>query len=183
MAQNQNSAASGPRQVTRFLNGLASARAPLIAAVSGLAVGVGATLLLHCDLVYLSESAVLSTPFVDLALVPEAASSLLLPARVGHARAFAMFALAERVGAAEALSWGLANRVLPEAELLGAARAAALAVCAKPRGALRHAKALMKAGYDLPEVMARENVLFASQLRSEEAASAFAAFAARRRSS
>ena len=79
---------------------------PIIAAVPGLAVGVGTTMLLHCDLVYLAEGAKLSTPFVNLAIVPEAASSMLLPARIGHARAFAMFALGESISAAEVFSFG-----------------------------------------------------------------------------
>jgi enoyl-CoA hydratase/carnithine racemase len=99
--------------VWRFLDWLARFEKPLVAAVPGLAIGVGTTMLLHCDLVYLAEDAVLATPFVDLALVPEAASSLLLPARIGHVRAFALFALGERMTAAEALAAGLANRSCP----------------------------------------------------------------------
>ena len=173
----------GARQVGRFLRGLATLGAPLVAAVPGLAVGVGTTLLLHCDLVYLAEGATLSTPFVDLALVPEAASSLLLPARIGHARAFAMFGLGERVGAADALAWGLANRVLPAAELQAAALAAARTLCAKPRAALRHAKALMRDRAALLATLEHENEVFSAQLASPEAAQAFAAFAARRRKS
>src|SRR5690242_10251717 len=78
-----------------FIAALARAHKPIVAAVSGLAVGVGTTMLLHCDLVYVAETARLTTPFVNLALVPEAASSLLLPARIGHVRAFAMFVLGE----------------------------------------------------------------------------------------
>lgn len=171
----------GERQVGRFLRGLATLGAPLVAAVPGLAVGVGTTMLLHCDLVYLAEGATLSTPFVDLALVPEAGSSLLLPQRIGHARAFAMFGLGERVGAEDAVRWGLANRVLPADRLQGEALAAAHALCAKPRDALRHAKALMRPQTVLRETLERETAIFNAQLKSPEAAQAFAAFAARRR--
>ena len=103
----------GERHVSRFLKSLAQSSRPLVAAVQGRAVGVGTTMLLHCDLVVLSDNALLSTPFVNLALVPEAASSLLMPLRIGYARAFEMFALGEAVNAASALAWGIANRVVP----------------------------------------------------------------------
>ncbi len=99
----------GELHVIRFLHALARATRPLVAAVQGRAVGVGTTMLLHCDLVLLAEDALLSTPFVNLALVPEAASSLLLPARIGHVRAYAMFALGETIDARSAVAWGLAN--------------------------------------------------------------------------
>ena len=139
-------------------------------------------MLLHCDLVYLAQGATLTTPFVDLALVPEAASSLLLPQRIGHARAFAMFALGERVGADDAVAWGLANRVLPGRPASGgAALAAARTLCAKPRAAVRHAKALMRSQAATLATMERESAVFDAQLKSPEAAQAFAAFAARRR--
>ena len=95
---------------------------PLVAAVQGRAVGIGTTMLLHCDLVVLAENALLSTPFVNLALVPEAASSLLMPLRIGYARAYEMFALGEAVDAKSALTWGLANRVVPLDKLDAEAR-------------------------------------------------------------
>jgi enoyl-CoA hydratase/carnithine racemase len=166
------------RSVRRFLDRLTRLEAPLVAAVPGLAIGVGTTMLLHCDLVFLAESATLATPFVDLALVPEAASSLLLPDRVGHARAFAMFA-GERVSAADALAMGLANRVVPLGELAATAEAAAKALAAKPRQAVRQTKRLMRDGERLRAQMAAENEVFAAQLKSPEAQQAFAAFAAR----
>ncbi len=109
----------GELHVIRFLHALARATRPLIAAVQGRAVGIGTTMLLHCDLVLLAEDALLSTPFVSLALVPEAASSLLLPARIGHARAYAMFALGQIVDAASAVAWGLANQAVPARQLAG----------------------------------------------------------------
>ena len=104
-------------KVHEFLGALARAQKPYVAAVQGLAVGVGVTMLLHCDLVYVAEDAKLSTPFVNLALVPEAASSLLLPARIGYVRAYAMFALGEAIDGRTASALGLANAVLPAAEV------------------------------------------------------------------
>src|SRR5258708_21715267 len=95
----------GPSEANRFISNLGKATKPLIAAVQGNAVGVGTTMLLHCDLVFLGDNARLMTPFVNLALVPEAASSWLLPARIGHVRAYAMFALGEPIDAATALAW------------------------------------------------------------------------------
>ena len=99
-------AVQGERHVGRFLQALAQSSRPLVAAVQGRAVGVGTTMLLHCDLVVLAENALLSTPFVNLALVPEAASSLLMPLRIGYARAYEMFALGEPVDAKSALRLG-----------------------------------------------------------------------------
>ena len=99
-------AVQGERHVGRFLQALAKSSRPLVAAVQGRAVGIGTTMLLHCDLVVLAENALLSTPFVNLALVPEAASSLLMPLRIGYARAFEMFALGEAVDARSAFDLG-----------------------------------------------------------------------------
>ena len=96
-----------------LLVALARATTPIVAAVNGRAVGVGTTMLLHCDLVFVSDDALLTTPFVNLALVPEAASSLTLPARIGHARAFSMFVLGEAVDARKAVDWGIANAACP----------------------------------------------------------------------
>src|SRR6476469_7906387 len=123
-----------------LLAALARAVTPIVAAVNGRAVGIGTTLLLHCDLVFVSEDAVLTTPFVNLALTPEAASSLTLPARIGHARAFAMFVLGEAVDARTAVNWGIANAVCPRAELRARARAAADAIAARPASAVRLTK-------------------------------------------
>jgi enoyl-CoA hydratase/carnithine racemase len=167
-------------QVTRMLGLLTRMTKPLIAAVNGPAVGIGTTLLLHCDLVFLSETARLSTPFVNLALVPEAASSLLLPARIGHARAFAMFALGEPIDAPTAVAMGLANRVCPPAELDATARKAALALAARAPNALAHTKALMRDPELLATIMQREGARFNAQLRSPEAREAFQAFFERR---
>src|SRR5262245_56117819 len=137
-------------------------------------------MLLHCDLVFLSEDALLTTPFVNLALVPEAASSLLLPARIGHARAFSMFVLGEPVNAPTALAWGLATGVCPRAELRQRARAAADAIAARPAAAVRRTKMLMRDAAALLARMNAEGEHFAAQLASPEAKEAFAAFAEKR---
>ena len=169
------------RHVHRVLHVLAAFEKPVVAAVPGLAVGIGTTMLLHCDLVFLSETALLSTPFVDLALVPEAASSLLLQARIGYARAFSMFALGEKVDAASALAWGLANKVVAGNELYGVAMAAAEALAARPPGAVVATKALMRDRDALLARMAEEGKAFQARLSSPEAREAFTAFAERRK--
>ncbi|WP_158809490.1 enoyl-CoA hydratase-related protein [Beijerinckia sp. L45] len=168
-------------QVHRFLAALSTFEKPIVAAVPGLAVGIGTTMLLHCDLVVLSETATLSVPFVDLALVPEAASSLLLQARIGYVQAFAMFALGERIDAHTAMSWGLANRVVPPDELMSQAMAAATMLADKPPGALAQTKRLMRDAEAIAGRMKAEMVAFEDRLKSPEAREAFAAFAERRK--
>ena len=171
---------SGRARGNPLLVALARATTPIVAAVNGRAVGIGTTLLLHCDLVFLSDDALLTTPFVNLALVPEAASSLLLPARIGHARAFAMFVLGEPVDATHAVDWGIANAVVPRAQLRSRARAAAEAIAARPASAVRLTKALMRDPAALAARMELEGVHFATQLKSADAKEAFAAFAEKR---
>ena len=163
-----------------LLIALAKARTPIVAAVNGRAVGIGTTMLLHCDLVFVSDDALLTTPFVNLARVPEAASSLLLPSRIGHVRAFAMFVLGEAVDAKKAVDWGIANASFPRAELRAKARAAAEAVAARPASAAQITKSLMRDPAALAARMELEGVHFAAQLKSSEAKEAFAAFAEKR---
>jgi enoyl-CoA hydratase/carnithine racemase len=167
-------------QAARFIRALANAEKPLIAAVPGLAVGVGMTMLLHCDLVFVADSAKLSAPFVNLALVPEAASSLLLTARIGHARAFALFAMGESLSGAEAFSLGLANKMLPKDEVIPAARAAARALAEKPLGAVVATKKLMRESEAILARMAQEGKVFGERLKTAEAREVFSAFAERR---
>ena len=164
----------------RLLEALGRAKKPIVAAVHGHAVGVGLTMLLHCDLVFVAEDAKLSAPFVNLGLVPEAAASLTLPARIGHARAFAMFVLGEPVDAKTAVEWGLANAVCSRTELRGRARAAAEAIAARPASAVKLTKALMRDPAALAARMQIETTHFAAQLKSAEAKEAFAAFAEKR---
>ena len=170
----------GSRNVVRFIQSLARCTRPLVAAVQGRAVGVGTTMLLHCDLVVLADNAQLSTPFVSLALVPEAASSLLMPQRIGYVRAYEMFALGETVPAKTALEWGLANRVVLLEKLDAEAMALAERLAQQPAGALTATKRLMRNGEALVEQMTAEGEQFALRLRTAEAREAFMAFAERR---
>lgn len=163
-----------------FLHALADAEKPLIAAVQGLAVGIGTTMLLHCDLVYVAENAKLTTPFVGLGVVPEAGSSLLLQARIGYARAYAMLALGEAMDGRTAVSVGIANAVVPLGELQQHALAAAQQLAARPIGALRATKRLMRDPTALKVLMEREMELFGERLRSPESAEALKAFSERR---
>lgn len=163
-----------------FLQALARAQKPYVAAVHGLAVGIGVTMLLHFDLVYVAQDARLSAPFVNLALVPEAASSVLMPARIGFARAFAMFALGEVMDGRTAAQIGLVNEALPASEVRARALAAAKALAARPTGSLQATKRLMRDGQAIAAVMARETEIFGARLRTAEAAEAFRAFAERR---
>jgi enoyl-CoA hydratase/carnithine racemase len=169
-----------PEDANPLLPALAKARTPLIAAVNGRAVGVGVTMLLHCDMVYVAEDALLIAPFVNLALVPEAGSSLLMPLRIGHARAFEMFVLGEPVNAQKAVSWGIANRSLPPTELHAAARATALAIAARAPASVVSTKALMRDESVLLARMGQESTNFLRQLKSAEFKEAFTAFSERR---
>lgn len=171
---------AGERHVGRFLKALANATRPLVAAVQGQAVGVGTTMLLHCDLVFVTPDARLTTPFVNLALVPEAASSWLLPARIGHARAYAMFALGEAVDGATAVAWGIANGSAELGDLRARARAAADQLAKRPLGALTVTKRLMRDAEKIAALMDTEGAEFAARLQTAEAREAFMAFAGRR---
>jgi enoyl-CoA hydratase/carnithine racemase len=175
-----NSGDTGPRNVGRFVRAIATASKPIVAAVQGRAVGVGTTMLLHCDQVILADNVLLTTPFVGLALVPEAASSLLLPARIGHARAFSMFALGEAVGAQDAVAWGLANRAVPLDQLAAASQDVAKKLARQPLGAVVATKRLMRDAASIVQQMDAESSVFAKRLVSPEAKEAFAAFAERR---
>ncbi|MGM7669811.1 enoyl-CoA hydratase-related protein [Microbacterium sp. A93] len=175
------SGVTGQMAVWRFLHALAASTTPIVAAVQGKAVGVGTTMLLHADYVVLAEGATLITPFVDLALVPEAASTVLLPQRIGHARAFGMFALAEPLSAEDAVASGLANRLVPAAELHETAQQVAATLAARPPGSLAATKRLMRDAEGLTAIIDREVAEFAGRLGSPEAREAFAAFAERRK--
>ncbi|MEM5314614.1 enoyl-CoA hydratase-related protein [Paraburkholderia sp. JHI869] len=169
------------RHVHRFLHALAKSSVPIIAAVQGKAVGIGTTMLLHCDYVLLAADAELLTPFVNLALVPEAASSYLLPLRIGHVRAFEMFALGEPLDAPTALAWGIANKVCAEGQLREDARRMAERIAARPAGSLSAMKKLMRQAEALVAQMDSETVKFQERLTSAEAREAFAAFAEKRK--
>jgi enoyl-CoA hydratase/carnithine racemase len=162
--------------VFRFLKALTFFDKPLIAAVQGQAVGVGVTLLLHCDLVVAADDIRLSLPFLKLGLVPEAGSTLLLPERIGHPRAFAWMALGEVVGADDARGLGLINRVVTREALDETAQAMAHKLLKLSPSSLRHTKALMRDPERLWQVIRTEGALFRQQLVSPEAQAAFMAF-------
>ena len=166
--------------VFRFLKALADLDKPAVAAVRGRAVGIGLTLLLHCDMVVAAEDALLSVPFVNLALAPEAASSLLLPRVLGHQRAFELFALGEAIDGRTALAWGLANRAVPADQVEATAAELASKLAARAPNSIRKTKALMREAELLWTVMQREAEAFGSQMRSPEAMEAFMAFSQKR---
>ncbi|CAJ0714449.1 2,3-dehydroadipyl-CoA hydratase [Ralstonia edaphis] len=169
--------------VHQFLKAISTATKPLIASVSGAAVGVGTTMLLHCDLVYASETAKLSMPFAQLGLCPEAASSLLLPQLAGYHRAADKLLFGEPFDANEARELGLVNRVLPAGELDAFVRTQARKLTLLPPASLRATKRLMKEGAtpQIAERMSVEGKQFGEMLRAPEAREAFTAFFEKRR--
>ncbi len=181
-ASNGSAVSVGESPVHKFIGYLPRVEKPLIAAVDGLAVGVGVTMLFHCDLVYATPTARFLTPFLDLGLLPEAGSSLLVPRRMGHARAFEMLALGEPFSADRAREAGLVNAIAASDELDATARAAAVRLAAKPPAALKIARDLMR-GASVEEIVERlevESRLFGERMTSPEAREAFQAFVDKR---
>ena len=168
--------------VFRFLRGIAAFPKPLVAAVSGPAVGVGTTMLFHCDLVYAGDNAAFSMPFVNLGLCPEAASSLLVPQMLGYHRAAEALLLGEPFMAEAALEVGLVNRVVPPTEANGVAQLAARKLAAKPLASLVETKRLMKKGQQqlVLQQMADEGQSFSRMLGEPAAREAFSAFMEKR---
>ncbi len=167
--------------VFRFLRALSTSSRILIAAVQGRAIGVGTTMLLHCDFVVAEEDAELRMPFTDLALVPEAASSLLVPRLIGHQRAASLLMLGEALPARQALEYGLVNQVVAEGGALAAAEAIAARLLEKPRSAILATKRLMKSPtMDVAGRMAEEGAAFSAQLKTPELAAIVAGFFAAR---
>lgn len=177
----QNPAQDETTPVIRFLHALAQIKKPLIGAVNGIAVGVGTTMLLHCDLVYASEDATFMMPFVNLALVPEAASSYLLPKMLGHQRAAELVMLGEKFNAAKAMNYGIVNAVVPADKLEATALNAAKKLAAKAPEALRLTKSLLKGDQETAIAqMKAEGEIFQSRLVSPEAREAMTAFMEKR---
>ncbi|MDP2248862.1 MAG: enoyl-CoA hydratase [Hydrogenophaga sp.] len=178
-----NPPATTESPVFRFLRGIAQFPKPLIAAVCGPAVGIGTTLLFHCDLVYAGDNAAFSMPFVNLGLCPEAASSLLVPQMLGYHRAAEALLLGEPFMAEAALEVGLVNRVLPPLEVANYAQTVARKMAAKPISSLIETKRLMKQGQlkQVMAVMAEEGVSFGRMLGEPAAKEAFGAFMERRK--
>ena len=165
-----------------FLYALVRCDKPLVAAVQGNAVGVGTTMLMHCDHVVASTEARFSTPFASLGLVPEAASSLIAPRLMGHARAFSLLVMGRPLNAAEAKEAGLVNTVVPPGAVEAEAMKAALAIAALPPQAVAASRRLMRGAPD--EIVARidaEAEAFKARLASAEAQAAFMAFMTRKR--
>ena len=168
---------TGDFPARRFVNAVADFEKPLIAAIDGLAIGVGTTICFHCDLVYAAPTARFQMPFVNLGLVPEAGSSLLAPQRFGRARASELLLLAEPFGADRALELGLINAIVPQGELMAHAMSKAAALAAKPRAALLATRRLMRGDPEaLKAQMAAEMHAFSAALKSPEAHAAFQAF-------
>ncbi|HET9645119.1 MAG TPA: enoyl-CoA hydratase [Burkholderiaceae bacterium] len=169
--------------VFRFMRALLDSGKPVVAAVTGAAIGIGTTMLLHCDFVYVSDEARLAMPFVSLGLVPEFGSSLVLPRMLGHAKAAEKLLLGDPFTAAEAVECGIANAVLPSSEVMAHARRVAERFNALPPGAIREAKRLLRAplAKELRSVIEHEAAVFGERLRSPEAREAFQAFFEKRR--
>lgn len=169
--------------VFRFLRGIATFEKPLIAAVAGPAVGIGTTMLFHCDLVYAGDNAAFSMPFVNLGLCPEAASSLLAPRMFGYHRAAEALLMGEPFFAEAAQEVGLVNRVVPPTEVNGYAQAQARKLAAKPLSSLIATKRLMKGGDQqaVLQKMDEEGRDFGRMLREPAAKEAFGAFMEKRK--
>ncbi len=167
----------------RFIRAVAGARKPVIAAVHGLVVGVGTTILLHCDLVYASEDAKFMMPFINLGIVPEAASTVLLPLLIGRQRATELFLLGTPLTAQRAYELGLVNAVVARDELLSMASAATQQLAAKPAGAVLSCKELMKRAYqaEVERALTEEVAVISQRLDSPETQEALSAFLEKRK--
>ena len=169
--------------VFRFMRALLDCDKPVVAAVTGAAIGIGTTMLLHCDFVYVSDEARLAMPFVALGLVPEYASSLVVPQLMGHRRAAEKLLLGDPFTPEQAVECGIASAVLPAAEVVAHARRVAERFNALPPGAVREAKQLMRAPERerLLQTIRTEGEIFGRRLRSPEAMEAFQAFLQKRK--
>ncbi len=184
LADFQAAASSGnERKLNPFLPAISRMKKPVIAAVSGPAVGIGTTMLLHCDLVFAGTSARFQLPFVNLGLCPELGSSFLLPRIMGHQKAARLLLLGEPFGAEIACELGIVNEVCEEGKLSELAVGAARRLAGQPPASVRLTKALMKRAHEktLQEIMEEEIEHFSNRLSSPEAAEAFQAFAEKRK--
>ncbi|MEI6226697.1 MAG: enoyl-CoA hydratase-related protein [Deltaproteobacteria bacterium] len=183
VAAGQAQGAGVPSPASRFLGVIRTARKPVVAAVGGVAVGIGTTMLLHCELVYAAPNARFQMPFVPLGLAPEGGSSLLFPMVAGYQRAAELLLLGRPFGAEKAAAAGLVNEVVPVERLLAHAREAALAVAALPVESVRITKEWLKRPYAaaLEERMAEEIRVFGERLHSPEAKAAMGAFFQRKK--
>jgi enoyl-CoA hydratase/carnithine racemase len=171
-----------PPSIT-FMKALIACDKPVVAAVTGAAIGIGTTMLLHCDFVYVSDEARLAMPFVSLGLVPEFASSLIVPRLMGNARAAEKLLLGDPFTGADAVECGIANAVLPASEVVKHARRVAERFNALPPGAVRETKRLMRRGQAaaILDAIDVERDIFGARLQSPEAKEAFSAFFEKRK--
>ena len=169
--------------VIRFLRTLVDMTKPIIAGVNGMAIGVGTTMLLHCDLVYLSEKAFLKLPFVDLGLVPEAASSYIMPRMMGLPKATEYLMLGDRIPAQEAAETGLCTRVFPHDTLMQEVQQRASVLAKKPPSSVRATKDLLHKGWkeEMKRALYEEGELVLEMVRAPEALEAFSAFFEKRK--
>lgn len=182
--QDGTDASATPRasNATKFLYSLAHNTKPIIAAVDGIAIGIGTTLLFHCDYVLASTSATFSTPFIHLGLVPEGASSLLVPRAIGHHRAFATLVMGRTVSAADAREAGFVNEVVAPGHTEVEARKVAREICALPAEAVAISRKLIRLPpEDLTRRIDQESHLFGERMKSKEAIAAFKAFFSRKK--
>ncbi|RFC68869.1 MULTISPECIES: crotonase/enoyl-CoA hydratase family protein [Mesorhizobium] len=172
----------GGSEVWDFLMALASSEKPMVSGADGIAVGIGTTLHLHCDLTFATPRTSFHTPFTDLGLVPEAGSSLIAPALIGRQQAFALLAMGEPFPAQKALELGIIYRVVDEADLETEVLAAAQRIAAKPPQALKIARDLMRAPQSsLLERIQEESAHFRDRLKSDEARTALMTFMSRKK--
>lgn len=170
------------RDVNSFLVALAMARKPMLAGVDGLAIGIGTTMQLHCDLSFATPQSLFRAPFTDLGIIPEAGSTLLGPIALGHQKAFALLALGRGFSAAEALAAGLVSQVVEAGRLEETVMAAADEVASKPPEAMQLARELLRAPREaVLDRIALETSYFAARLKSDEAKAAFMAFMSRKK--
>jgi enoyl-CoA hydratase/carnithine racemase len=183
--QESTAASEGPRasNAVKFLYSLAHNVKPIIAAVDGVAIGIGTTMLFHCDYVLASTAATFATPFIHLGLVPEGASSLLMPRTMGHQRAFATLVMGRTMSADDACLAGFVNVVVSPGHTEGEARKVAREICHLPAEAVAMSRKLIKLPpEDLTRRIDQESHLFGERMRSKEAIAAFKAFFARKKS-
>jgi len=178
----KNPPGPGESPQARLMHALINFEKPLVAAVQGVAIGGGTTMLAHCDFVYAGESAKFQLPFVNLALVPEFGSSYLLPLRFGHVRAAELMLLGQPFGASRAAELGLVTQVVPDQQLLAIATDTARRLAEKPAAAVQACKRLLKQAFrqQLEQAVKLENEEFAVRVRSDEATEVFKAFFAKR---
>lgn len=171
-----------PSNAVKFLYSLVHNAKPIVAAVDGIAIGIGTTMLFHCDHVIASTTATFTTPFIHLGLVPEGASSLLAPRAMGHQRAFAMLVMGRTLSAEDARAAGFVNTIIAPGLLEEEARKAAREICALPTEAVAISRKLLRlAPEDLTRRIDQESHLFSERMRSAEAIAAFKAFFSRKR--